>query len=83
MLFRSTGLGKTELKGKIDTVQRQGDYLIMYVDVTDPVKWRIRVALEFSDLMKVMSSMLKSAIIAFLLSPRQWRKKEPAHPGDF
>ena len=47
MLFRSTGLGKTELKGKIDTIQRQGDYLIMYVDVTDPVKWRIRVALGF------------------------------------
>ena len=83
MLFRSTGLGKTELKGKIDTIQRQGDYLIMYVDVTDPVKWRIRVALGFGDLTKVMGCMAKSAIIGFLTSPKQWVKKEPVHPGDF
>lgn len=83
MLFRSTGLGKTELSGKIDTVQRQGDYLVMYVDVTDPVKWRIRVALEFKDLTKVMGCMAKAAILSFLLSPKQWFKKEPTHPGDF
>lgn len=83
MLFRSTGLGKTELSGKIDTIQRQGDYLVMFVDVTDPVKWRIRVALEFGDLVKVMGCMVKGAILSFLLSPKQWFKKDPAHPGDF
>jgi hypothetical protein len=83
MLFRSTGLGKTELSGKIDTVQRQGDYLVMYVDVTDPVKWRIRVAMEFKDLTKVMGCMAKAAILSYLLSPKQWFKKDPTHPGDF
>ncbi len=83
MLFRSTGLGKTELSGKIDTIQRQGDYLVMFVDVTDPVKWRIRVALEFGDLIKVMGCMAKGAILSFLFSPKQWFKKDPTHPGDF
>ena len=83
MLFRSTGLGKTELKGKVDTIQRQGDYLVMFVDVTDPVKWRIRVAMGFKDLTKVMGCMVKGAILGFLLSPKQWFKKEPAHPGDY
>ena len=83
MLFRSTGLGKTELTGKIDTVKRQGDYLIMYLDVTDPVKWRIRVAMGFSDLIKVMGCMMKVAILRYLLAPKQWLKKEPVHPGDF
>lgn len=83
MLMRSTGLGKTELKGKIDQVQRQGDYLIMYVDVVDPVKWRLRVGLDFRDLVKVVSCMGKRAILTFIFSPKQWGKKEADHPGDF
>jgi len=36
MLFRSTGLGKTELTGHIVGLERQGDYLLLQVDVTDP-----------------------------------------------
>ncbi len=83
MLFRSTGLGKTELKGKVDGVQRQGDYLVMYVDVTEPVKWRIRVCFTFGDLATVMGFFLKASIMKFVLSPKQWRNKEPQHPGDF
>ena len=83
MLFRSTGLGKTELVGKVDDLKRQGDYLIMYVDVTDPVKWRIRVGMGFRDLAKVMACMAKRSVVGFLLSPKQWRNKEPEHPGDF
>jgi hypothetical protein len=83
MLFRSTGLGKTELKGKVDTIQRQGDYLIMFVDVTDPVKWRIRVAMGFKDLTKVVGCMTKAAVLKYLLAPKQWFNKEPVHPGDF
>ena len=83
MFFRSTGLGKTELSGKVDDLKRQGDFLIMYVDVVDPVKWRIRAAMSFSDLAKVMSCMAKRSIISLLLSPRQWRNKNPEHPGDF
>ncbi len=83
MLFRSTGLGKTELKGKVAGMERQGDYLIMHVDVVEPVKWRIRAAMSFGDLATVIGSCAKAAIISFMLSPTQWRKKEPAHPGEF
>ena len=83
MLFRSTGLGKTELTGRVDDLKRQGDYLIMYVDVVDPVKWRIRAALGFRDLAKVIGCCAKAAIIGFILSPKQWGNKEPTHPGEF
>ena len=83
MYFRSTGLGKTELKGKIDDLQRQGDFVIMYVDVVDPVKWRIRAALSFSDVIKVLRCMIKRSIISLILSPRQWKNKNPQHPGEF
>jgi hypothetical protein len=83
MLFRSTGLGKTELVGSIDDLQRQGDYLIMYVDVIEPVKWRIRASLSFMDLAKVMVCMAKQSVVRFLLSPKQWGNRKPQHPGDF
>ncbi len=83
MLFRSTGLGKTELMGDIDTMERHGDYLVMYVNVTDPVKWRIRVAMGFKDLTRVMACMAGRSVLGFLMSPRQWANRKPAHPGDF
>jgi len=83
MLFRSTGLGKTELTGHIAGLERQGDYLIMHVDVTDPVKWRIRGGLAMKDLGKLLVVMMKAAIIGFILSPKQWFNKQPAHPGEF
>ena len=83
MLFRSTGLGKTELVGEIDTLQRQGDYLVMYVDVVDPVKWRIRACVSFRDIAKLGASCARAAILSFLLSPRQWRNGSPRHPGEF
>jgi hypothetical protein len=83
MLFRSTGLGKTELVGRIDNLQRQGDYLIMYVDVVEPVKWRIRASLSFGDLAKVMACMVKKSVLGFILSPKQWGNRKPDHPGDF
>ena len=84
MLFRSTGLGKTELVGKVDSLKRQGDYLIMFVDVTEPVKWRIRGALTCRDLLKVLGMCITSmSIITFLLNPMQWFNKNAKHPGDF
>ena len=83
MLFRSTGLGKTQLTGQVVELKRQGDFLIMHVDVTDPVKWRIRAAMSFRDLAKVMACCASRSIVSFILSPAQWRKKKPNNPGDF
>jgi hypothetical protein len=83
MLFRSTGLGKTQLIGQVVELKRQGDFLIMHVDVTDPVKWRIRAAMSFRDLAKVMACCASRSIVSFILSPAQWRKKKPNNPGDF
>lgn len=83
MYFRSTGLGKTQLTGKVVEMKRQGDYLIMHVDTTEPVKWRIRAALSFRDLARVVGACMKMAILKFLISPKQWFNKQPKHPGDF
>ena len=83
MLFRSTGLGKTELSGSIAGLERQGDYLIMHIDVTDPVKWRIRGGLAMKDLGTLFKVMIKAAILGFILNPKQWFNKNPQHPGEF
>lgn len=83
MLFRSTGLGKTQLVGKVAEMKREGDFLIMHVDTTEPVQWRIRAAMSFRDLACVILACGKTAIIAFLLSPSQWFNKDPKHPESF
>jgi hypothetical protein len=83
MIFRSTGLGKTQLTGKVAEMKRQGDYLIMYVDTIEPVKWRIRAAMSFRDTAGLAKACAKASIIRFILSPSQWFNKEPKHPGEF
>jgi hypothetical protein len=55
----------------------------MHVDVVDPVKWKIRVAMSFRDLAKVIASCACRSIVSFILSPKQWRNKKPNPPGDF
>jgi hypothetical protein len=83
MLFRSTGLGKTEMAADIEKIEHQGDYLIMRVRSTDPVVWKIRVALNFHDIAVVLKSAISISVIGFILSPAQWFKKKAKHPGDF
>lgn len=81
MLMRSTGLGKTELSGKISGLIRQEDYLILQVDTLEPVKWKIRVAIAKPDIWQVMKALLKWRNLKVLLSTK-W-KAEPKHPGEF
>jgi hypothetical protein len=81
MLFRSTGLGKTELTAKVSGMARQGDYLILQVDTLEPVRWKIRAAFSLRDLWTVIKFMLRFSTLKLLLSRRWFR--EPQHPGEF
>jgi hypothetical protein len=58
MLVRSTGLGRTELEGDIKTVDVRGDYIIIGMKTTEPVKWHVRVATNFSDLLTIAGLIL-------------------------
>jgi hypothetical protein len=82
MLMRSTGLGKAELVAEIVALKRQGDYIIMEMNTTQPVRWKIRGCLSHKDLRMIMKAMFKLSVLPFLLSPRAWFKT-PTHPGDF
>lgn len=81
MLFRSTGLGKTELKAKVAGVVRQGDYLILQVDTLEPVRWKIRAGISLPDMWVVIKSLMKPSNLKLMLS-RRW-VREPQHPGEF
>ena len=81
MLMRSTGLGKTELRGKIVGLIRQEEYLVLQVETIEPVKWKIRVAIAKPDIWQVIKGLLKMKNLTLLLSTK-W-KKEPKHPGEF
>ena len=67
----------------IEGLQRQGDYIILRVRTTDPVVWKVRVAMSFKDVAKVLKALVRASIIGFMLSPSQWFKKKADHPGDF
>jgi len=67
----------------VEELQRQGDYLILKVRTTDPVVWKVRVALNFKDIAIVLKSMIRFSVIGYVLSPSQWFKKKANHPGDF
>ena len=55
MLVRSTGLGRTELEGDVQTVDVKGDYIIFVMKTSEPVKWKVRIAANFSDLLTMTS----------------------------
>ena len=82
ILMRSTGLGKAELVGEVVSLKGQGDYLIMEVHTTQPVRWKVRVGLSHKDLRTLLKAMLKRSVLSFLFNLRGWFK-DPAHPGDF
>ena len=81
MLMRSTGLGKTELRGKIIGLIRQDEYLVLQVETIEPVKWKIRVAIAKPDIWQVIKGILKWKNLKLLLNTH-WGTIPP-HPGEF
>lgn len=82
MLFRSTGLGKTELVGEITDCRAQGDHLILFVNTIDPVRWKVRATITLKDIRRLIVVCFKWSIVSFLLNIRRWLR-EPEHPGEF
>ena len=82
MLFRSTGLGKRELVAEITGIRAQGDYLIMEVETSEPVRWKIRGGVSWKDLRTLIGQALKISVVSFLMKPWSWFK-QPEHPGEF
>jgi len=68
MRMRSTGLGRTELLGRFEGITLSGDYLVLSVKTTAPVKWHVRTALSRRDAIEMLKLVLKPRILLFFLS---------------
>ena len=60
MLVRSTGLGRTELEGDVKTLDVKADYIIIGMKTNEPVKWHVRVAANYYDLMTITKLLIFS-----------------------
>lgn len=65
--FRSTGLGKTMLQGEPEEIRIVDDMLVLHIQSTTPVRWRIRAALTFRGLLKAFKLALKLEVMKFIL----------------
>ncbi len=83
MFLRSGLFGRIELLGKVYDVKCQGDYLIMYVDMSVPAGETVRVAFSYREIAKLLRWSVRPDILAFTLSPKRWFNKEPKHPEDY
>ena len=82
MRMRSTGLGKTELVGEVADITPAGDYLILHMRTTEPVRWHVRAAMSFGDLLKIIRLLLKPSSLLFILT-HLFRNPKHATPPEF
>jgi len=75
--MRSTGLGKTELRGDVSSLEPREGLLILHVQTTSPVQWHVRAGMQRKDMMKLMKSMFSFKIIKYLLGITTNKHAEP------
>lgn len=67
MRFRSTGLGKTELEAEPIGLEPVDDLLILHVQTTNPVRWRIRAGIQRKDVFKLIRLALTPRVIKYFI----------------
>ena len=81
MRQRSPGLGKTELGGHFESIEKKGDFLIIHMRITDPVKWHVRAAVSSRDMMQLIKVLAKGffngAIPYVFLRGAKFEEKPP------
>ncbi len=77
--MRSTGLGKTEIEAHITELRADQDLLVLEMQTTKPVRWRIRTGLQPEDRLSLLKHMLKLnfKLLRFLLN---WNPNKGKHP---
>jgi len=80
MRMRSTGLGKTELKAHISSIEKVEDSIIFKVKTTHPVRWEVRNLFQQRDIPKLIGLMLKPSNLLFIIKAffkKSGKIKEP------
>ena len=80
MRFRSTGLGKTEMRGDIFDFTKNGNIFVIHVKTSQPPGWTIRAGLTYGDSLKVLALLLRPKTLFSVLFG--WMKKSES-PEEF
>jgi len=80
--MRSTGLGTTELVGEISDITKAGDYFVLHMNTTEPVRWHVRAAMNSREMLKIFWLMLKPSRMLFMFS-RLFHSPDTGPPPDF
>lgn len=67
MRMRSTGLGKTELKAHISSIERVDDSILFKVKTTEPVRWEVRNLFQQKDIPRLVGLLCRPGTILFLI----------------
>jgi len=67
MRLRSTGLGKTELRGDIASLEARSGLLILHVQTTSPMKWHIRAGMQRKDVFKLVRSIFCLSVMKYMV----------------
>ena len=68
MRTRSTGLGSTELVQQFRYMKPRGDYLVIGLETTEPVKWQVRAAATYLDVFAMMRILFKPPVIWWIVT---------------
>ena len=83
MRFRSSGLGKTELKGNMADLSPVGEDLLVYkIQVYDPVNWLLKAGMERKDIPAVIKGMTKPSVLFHIIRTLFHLKKTPHEVAD-
>lgn len=81
MRFKSTGLGETELKGRMSDLSPNGKgQLVLHIQTYDPVEWHLWAGMEYKDVPKLLVSFLRPSVFFHVIRTLIWVKKNPKEP---
>ncbi len=83
MRMRSTGLGKTELKAHISSIEKVDDSILFKVKTTEPVRWEVRNLFQQKDIPRLIGLLLKPANIVFMIKALIKKADSANEPQDF
>jgi hypothetical protein len=84
MRVRSTGLGKMEMVADLSNLKSAGNgFFLVEMRSTEPVHWKIRVALTGADFRHLIVLMLKKPLNIFKILCRLFQNKNDKKPPEF
>lgn len=83
MRQRSAGLGKTELEGYFESIEKKGDFLVIHMRITNPVRWHVRAVVSYRDMIRLVKLIAKEFFNGTIPYVLLWGAKMEEKPPDF